>query len=176
MCMSLYSLIYIYLQRHSQFSFIKKTDFCYLNCVICFSSFFMWINDLKHSSLHFLHSVIWTKSVCILPLSLDPIFIYFFLFHAFFFQLISILTVMIYLHWLYLMSRFNARSWIQQNHLIIIEQCSSQNAYSQASILFKAKWNSQAFRNLNNLFFSIAILRIHFIAYIHFSCKCVKLF
>lgn len=49
MCMSLYSLIYIYLQRHSQFSYVKKTDFCYLNCIICFSTFFMWINDLRHS-------------------------------------------------------------------------------------------------------------------------------
>lgn len=144
MCMLLYPLIYIYLQRHSQFSHVKKTDFCYLNCIICISPFF-YVNKWSQAFfLHFqfLHSVIWRNSVCILPLSLDPIFIYFSLFHSFFFQLISILTVMIYLHWLYLMSRFNARSWIQQNRLIIIEQYSSQNAYSQASMLFKAKWNS----------------------------------
>lgn len=78
------------------------------------------------SSLHFLLYIIWTSSVCILSFSLDLIFNLFLIPCLLFLTVLDINSDDTFTLWLD-SSRFNARSWIQQNRhyykAILLTQC-----------------------------------------------------
>lgn len=130
------------------------------------------------SSLYFfaLHHLV---GFCISFFSFDIIFIYFSWVHALFFQLLSLLAVMIYLpcDWTWCPYSMPEAEFSKIIKLLQSNTpCTMQTLKQVCSLRQNEIHRCLGTWTLCCLFyFSIAILRM-FIAYIHFSCKCAKLF
>lgn len=119
--MSLYSLIYINLQR--QPFFYKLTELLLLD--ICYIVSLLYFYENKQPQALFLHltfcSKLFGQVLCVSHLSLSHFHLFFLIPCPFLIQLLSnISSDDTFTLWLDSISRFNDRSWIQQNCQVII--------------------------------------------------------